>query len=264
MKKNYTEANRKAWNQAIPYHRKVMNKKWDSWFSQPNFIYQKEDELDELNRIGYKDKSIAHLSCNNGIELMSLKRNGAGRCVGFDICDEAIKDAIDRAEKFDIDCEFVRTDVLEIEKQWYDKFDLIYITVGALVWIPDLKLYFKKAVNLLKNGGSIFIYEHHPIGDMFPYDDEKEDFDKVKYPYFSDEIWEETDGIDYYGGEVYDSAKSYEFSYTIADLINYLAQSGMIISSFHEYTKDIALGHQELEKMDKKIPLSFILTAKKR
>ncbi len=127
--KKYTEANRKAWNQVMPYHKKVMDEKWDALFTNPDFIFQKDQELDELNMIGIKGKRITHLSCNNGIELMSLKRMGASHCVGFDISDNAIKEAKGRARKFNINCEFERTDVLEISEKFYGKFDLVYITV---------------------------------------------------------------------------------------------------------------------------------------
>jgi len=270
MKSNkyYTEANRKAWNEATPKHRVAMDEKWDKMFSAPEFIYQKNEELDELNKLEYKGKRIAHLSCNNGIELLSLKKNGAERCMGFDISDEAIKDANQRAKKFHIDCEFVRSDVLEIDPKFNDSFDLVYVTVGALVWIPDLAAYFQKAADLLVVGGKIFIYEHHPIGEMFPYDDEfqgeSEELTKLKYPYFTDEIWEDKTGIDYYGGTVYDSSTSYEFSYTISDMINKLISCGFAITRFNEYSRDIALGHQKLNKMGKSVPLSYIMIGEKR
>ncbi|MBT3756289.1 MAG: class I SAM-dependent methyltransferase [Candidatus Cloacimonetes bacterium] len=142
--KKYTEANRKAWNQVMPYHKKAMDKKWDTMYAYPNFVYQKNPELGELEKIGFKGKNIAHLSCNNGIELMSLKRLGANYCVGFDISDNAIDEAKKRAAKFKIDCEFIRTDVLEISEKFHGKFNLVYITIGALSWIPDKKNILKK------------------------------------------------------------------------------------------------------------------------
>jgi len=266
--KKYTEANRKAWNEAMPKHKKVMDEKWDNMFSTGNedFIFQKDEELFELNKIGFKGKRIAHLSCNNGIELLSLKKNGAGKCVGFDISDNAILEANKRAERFDINCEFIRTDVFEIPEKYYDSFDIVYVTVGALAWIPNLDNYFKMASNLLAEDGNLFIYEHHPFAGVFPYDGEVEGDEilKIKYPYFNDEIWQESTGIDYYGGTVYDSPTSYEFSYTIGELINSLIKNGIMIERFNEYEKDIALGHQELEKKDLKLPLCYILIGEKR
>jgi len=262
--KKYTEANRKAWNEAMPKHRTAMNEKWDGMFSQKDFVYQKGAELEELKKLKVKGKRIAHLSCNNGIELMSLKRMGADICVGFDISDEAILDARKRADKFKIECEFVRTDVLEIPECYYDCFDIVYITVGALVWIPDLNGYFEKASKLLVKGGKIFIYEHHPFASVFPYDGESDDPLKAKYNYFSNEIGSYNDGIDYYGGTVYDSSTSYEFSYTLSDLLGFLIDTGLEIKKFNEYLFDIALGNKELEDSELKLPLSYILIGEKK
>ena len=261
--KNYTDANRLAWNQVMPYHKKAMDEKWDAMFAVPNFIFQKDQELDELNKIGIKGKRVAHFSCNNGIELMSLKRMGASCCVGFDISDNAIDEAIQRSERFSIDCKFVRTDVLEIKEEYYGKFDLVYVTVGALVWIPDRRKYFENAANLLVKGGQLFIYEHHPFGNMLPYDDEFDGELKIIHKYFDKEVWEEFGGIDYYGWEGYESSPSYEFPYTVSELLNMIADCGFCLQKFNEYENDIALGRSYMEKQEIKFPLSYILIAKK-
>ncbi len=261
--KKYTEANRKAWNQAMPKHRKVMDNKWDKMFSNPDFIFQKNEELEELNKIGIKGKNIAHLSCNNGVELMSLKRMGAAKCVGFDISDEAIKDAMKRAKKFEIDCEFVRTDVFDIPEKYNDKFDLVYITVGALAWIPDLNGYFRKASQLLTQNGILFIYEIHPFNNVLPYDNEFDGEVKIIHNYFDNEIYVGKDGIDYYGLTKYDSASAYEFSHTVSDLINGIISSGFQLKLFNEYERDYGVIYEYLQKSDLKLPLSYILVAKK-
>ena len=261
--KKYTESNREAWNQAMHYHKIVMDKKWDENLSDENYIFQKDPELAELYQIGITGKDIAHLSCNNGIELMSLKRLGANKCFGFDISDVAIEDAVKRAEKFSLDCKFIQSDVLEISSEHFGNFDLVYITVGALAWIPDKQKYFDIAYKLLRPHGSIFIYEHHPFGDVFPYDDEYEGVLEAKHKYFNTEIYSDTLGIDYYGGISYDSAPTYEFTYTISDLINILADLGFSIKKFNEYPTDIALCRTYLKPEEGKLPLSYILVADK-
>jgi SAM-dependent methyltransferase len=261
--KKFTEANRLAWNQAMPYHKKAMDEKWDKMYSDPNFIFQKDQELDELSILGIKGKNIAHLSCNIGIELMSLKRLGASHCVGFDISDNAIEEAKKRADKFNINCEFIRTDVLEISEEFHGKFDLVYITVGALVWIPDRKKCFEKAASLLVDGEQIFIYEHHPFGRVFPFDDEFEGELKVIHNYYDKEIWEEFGGIDYYGGVSYNSSPSYEFPYTLGGLLTTLAECGFCLKKLKEYPQDIAMCRDYMKDQQIKLPLSFILVAEK-
>ncbi|MDZ4183320.1 MAG: hypothetical protein U1B83_10645, partial [Candidatus Cloacimonadaceae bacterium] len=70
----YTEANRQAWNSAMPYHRAKMDQRWDELFADGEYIFQTEPELSMLKNFGIKDRNIAQLCCNNGLELMSLKR----------------------------------------------------------------------------------------------------------------------------------------------------------------------------------------------
>ena len=91
--KQYTQANRAAWNEAMPRHREANGSKWDDAFSRPGFVAMTGVELEMLGSTGVSNKKIAHVCCNNGVELMSLKNMGAARCVGFDICDAAIEEA---------------------------------------------------------------------------------------------------------------------------------------------------------------------------
>jgi len=260
--KNYCEANREAWNAAIPQHKKAMDEKWDAMYKDPDFIFQKDVELAELKKIGIKGKRVAHLSCNNGIELMSLKRMGASDCVGFDISDAAIEEARIRTGRFNIDCEFVRINVLEIPEKFNNSFDLVYVTVGALVWIPDLAVYFRKVADLLIKGGQLFIYEHHPFASIFTFDETKDPLTVADH-YFKDGVEEWNDGLDYYAGSEYESPPTYEFPYTVSKLINSILRNGLKLQVFNEYNKDIAVCFKRLEESELKLPLSYILTAVK-
>jgi SAM-dependent methyltransferase len=259
-KTDYCQLNRKAWNAAIPQHKKAMDEKWDTMYSDPHFIFQKGVELEELRKIGIKGKRIAHFSCNNGIELMSLKRMGASRCVGFDICDAAVDEALMRSGKFNIECEFIRTNVLDIPENYNNSFDLVYVTVGALVWIPDLTAYIKKAADLLVKGGYLFIYEHHPYASIFTFDEEKDPLTVVDH-YFKEGVEEWTDGLDYYAGSEYKSPPTYEFPYTISKLLNAVASNNMNLKVFNEFENDIAICFKRLEEAEIRLPLSYILIA---
>jgi len=83
--KKYTESNKAAWNEVMPLHQKAAKERWDNYFMQPGFVCLDENERGHLTRIGIKGKSVAHLCCNNGIELLSIKNLGAGDCFGFDL-----------------------------------------------------------------------------------------------------------------------------------------------------------------------------------
>ena len=259
----FTEANRRAWNCALPYHRKAKDEEWDRLFEDKNFIYQEDPELSTLLDLGVKDKAIVHLCCNNGIELMSLKRLGAGRCVGFDICDEAIKDACRRSKQFNIPVEFFRYSVYDIPQEFSANFDLVYITIGALTWLPDLKRFFAVVRRLLKKGGMVFIYEQHPFMQVLPWEVEGEQTQPVIVNnYFHEDFLVSQEGLDYYGNASYQGPDTYEFVHTMSDILNTIIENGMDITGFHEYEHDISNGLGWIKKSGLRLPLCYILTAK--
>ncbi len=114
----------------------------------------------------------------------------------------------------------------------------------------------------MKNG-QIFIYEHHPFGNVLPYDGEFDSDLKVVHNYFDTNVLEEIGGLDYYGEEEYISSPSYEFPYTVSELLNLIADNGFCLQKFNEYENDIAKCRSYMEKLEMKFPLSFILTARK-
>lgn len=248
----------------MPHHQKANGSKWDDAFSKPGFIAITGVELEQLKSLSVSGKNVAHLCCNNGVELMSLKNMGAGRCVGFDISDAAIEEASARASKFAISCEFTQSDVYDIPEQYNDAFDIVYVSIGCFGWLPDLKQFSRKAASLLGDCGVIFIHEQHPFTEMLPTDD-IEDADPLKIiePYFRPEPYEESDGIDYVGNTTYESKTNYWFVWTLSDIFMGLIESGMRIAHFSEYPADISTIHRRNQEAGVKIPLSYILIAER-
>ncbi len=160
----------------------------------------------------------------------------------------------------------MRTDVYDIGDEYYNKFDLVFITIGALAWMPDLEKYFKIVSKMIKPGGNLVIYESHPFTYMFA-DEDEEDFDpnlpeKIVYDYFRTEPWICDDGIDYIGGSSYKSKVNYCHSYNISTLLNSIIKSGVRIAEFNEYKHNISSEYSLLEK-NKNIPFSYILVGER-
>ena len=263
--KKYTDANREAWNEAILVHQKARLKKkidYKKAFAQKGYSTLDKYELAKLKEIGLKGKRVAQLCCNNGRETLSLINMGAQSGVGFDISDEAIKEARKLAEISGLDCEFVRTDVYDIGEEYYDSFDLVYITIGAMAWLPDLNKFFGVVSKLLKKNGNLMIYEHHPFCYMLAMEGDDE-FDpnnplKIVHSYFRTEPWVGDDGIDYIGGTKYKAKTSYDFTNTLMNIINSVASNGIRIQEYSECGHDIS-NEFELQEKEQLIPLCFIL-----
>lgn len=262
--KKYTAANREAWNEALPKHQAANGDKWDKAFSTSGFSVINEPELSLINDLEITGQSIAHFCCNNGVELMSFKNMGAGRCVGFDISDAAIQEAQNRADKFDIDCEFIQTDIYEIPDSYRNSFDIVYISIGCLGWMPGIKRFFGKVAELLNESGQLFIYESHPFSEMLPADDvEHEDPMRIIEPYFKKDPYVDNDGIDYVGKTTYSSKTMYWFVWTLSDILMGIIDNGMKVRHFSEYPDDISTLHGRNQDTGPAVPLSYILIAEK-
>jgi len=211
-------------------------------------------------------KRVAQLSCNNGRETLSMLNLGAASAVGFDISDEAINEARELAAVSGLNCEFIRTDVYDIGHEFDRSFELIYISIGALGWLPDLDGFLGIVSRLLKSAGVVVFYEAHPFVEMLACENEK-DYDpsnpmKIVYSYFKDDPWIDDTGIDYIGKSTYKSKLCYNFPYKISDLINGLIKNGISISEFTEYPHSIDDVRVLLEK-EGKLPLCYILVGRK-
>ena len=228
---------------------------------QPDFVCMEDVELDLLGQIGIKGKAVAHLCCNNGIELLSLKNLGANECIGFDISDLAIQEAQERAERCQIDCQYVRSDVYEIGPEYEDRFDVVYISSGGLGWLPDLTLFFARAAAMLGENGQVFIHEIHPFSEMLPFDDTEDvDILRIVEPYFKTEPYIDYGGLDYVGGTEYTSTKpQYWFVHKLSDILMALIENQ--ISQFrksHPVTQEASHTQSGWGKVvPEKFPLAF-------
>jgi len=264
--KKITEANRTAWNATMPHHRQGCIIDYKAEFANPGYSTLDETITPILQKLSLDGKDVAQLGCNNGRETLSLVNLGAASAVGFDISDEAIKDADELRDIAKLKCRFIRTDVYDIGDEFTSQFDLVYISIGVLSWLPDLSRFFTVVARLLKPGGELVMYEQHPIMYLFPCEGEKEfdpdnPFEPV-FSYFRKEPWVETEGIDYVGGTTYQSPPSYSYTQTLADIINGVISSGIELSALHEYPHDISDIWSYLGE-GSKFPLSYVLMARK-
>lgn len=260
--KDYTQANKIAWNEVAPIHAETNFAQQKKDFQKSGFSCLDATETKILQEINIENKSVAQLCCNNGRELLSIKNLGADHCVGFDISENFIEQAKQLAQTGNIDCEFVCTDVYDIDHKYDKKFDLVYITIGALCWLPDLEKFFEIVARILKPNGTIFIYDMHPILGMFLEHDQNNP-PVLKSSYFRTQPFIDNEGLDYYNNEKYKSAPMYWFHYKLSDVMNACFKQNFVVTDFQEYEHDIAEIFKHYEKIDAKLPLCYTLVARK-
>lgn len=264
--KQITEANRKAWNHATEKHQAARKGDLKLKFAQPGYSCLDKIETAKLKEIGLEGKTVAQLGCNNGREIISVVNLGAQAGVGFDISDAATKEAEELASIANANCRFVRTDVYEIGEEWHGRFDIVYITIGALSWLPDLNRFFVVVRDLLKPGGHLLIYEQHPflyvIGTKDDPEFEPDNPLKAVFSYFRTEPWAEDGGIDYIGGTRYESSPCYSYTQKLSDILNPIVGNGMRLVELQEYGHDISNVWAHVEEFGV-LPMCYLLVARR-
>ena len=168
---------------------------------------------------------------------------------------------------------YIESNVLEIHNLIQKKYDIVYTSKGILCWISDIDKWANEISFLLKKGGIFYIMESHPILNIF--DDEIVGDLKVINSYFhtKNPIEYNDDHPDYSNKDYIPVNKTYEWHWTMSDIVNALIRNGMKIVFIHEYEKifykafDGMVQDNEgwwiMEKYKGKVPFVFTLKAEK-
>ena len=264
---NYIETNKAAWEEA--FNNRKLNWGDENYIKikNGNFEFFYSDMKNEILNMDFHGKAIAQFCCNNGRELLSLiSDSGADYGIGFDIAENILGQARETAEKAGIkNCEFVNCNLLEIPESYYNKFDFIFFTIGAICWFRDLNVLFEKVGKCLKNDGTVMINDGHPFANMLAFPGEEEfnsnNPNQFAYSYFRKEPWIGNSGMGYMSGE-YKSKTFIDFSHTMSDIINGLSLNGIKTLKLNEYEYEIGNIGSDIYN-GKGIPLSYILIAEK-
>jgi SAM-dependent methyltransferase len=268
MEANQAEAaNKKHWDEVAPVHLKSYGIEG---------LFRGESRIDEIQRAEFypvKGRDLIHLQCHIGTDTLSLALDGA-RVTGVDFSPASLAIARDLAAAMKIEAEFIESNVLDLKGIIAKQFDIVYTSRGVLCWISDIKKWAETIASLLKPGGIFYIFEFHPFIPMF--DDTVSGDLKIKFPYFhqSEPIHWTDDHPDYADASYVPKNKTYEWSWSLSDIVNALIGNGLAIELLneHDVTFSPSLpdmtadrdGWWRLEKYGNKLPLSFSIRARKK
>ena len=262
---DYILSNKEAWEEAF-------ENRYDGWgedipdrIKNEKFPFFQPEMVEVFNKYDLKDKTVAQFCSNNGRELLSLVKNsGAKEGFGFDIAENQTDFANKKAEELGINCRFIPINILDIDDKYYNRFDLIVVTVGAISWFKNLDDFFCIVSKCLLINGILIINEMHPVTNMLGAPEEA-DFDKsdpakLINSYFKKE-WIENSGIYYLTKKRYESKTFISYTHPFTKIINAICKSGLKIIGLDEFDNDISDLFTYLD--NKEIPLSFILEVQK-
>jgi SAM-dependent methyltransferase len=256
--KDVHEQNRKSWNEATKAHNSHKGDQAAFYRAGHGKLYPEETEL--LGDI--RGLSVVHLQCNSGQDTLSMALLGAN-VLGVDISDEAIRFAKQLSADSGVPARFVRSDVYDwleaASAPGGERFDVVFCSYGAIVWLSDLATWARGIAAVLEPGGRFIVVEFHPVIGMY---DEDEAMTR-RFDYFGGGQPMEWGGVGDYiavtyggaraghetgtGGEMVTAyqpgivnfrnpEKVYEFSWATSDVITALLDAGLGLQSFREYS----------------------------
>ena len=258
--RDFTSANRVAWNESESEHREARFAMLCEKFADPEYLYLSDLGIAMFRQLNIAGKSVVQLACNNGRETISLRRLGAARAVGFDISRAFIEQGHELAAIAGVECELVDSDVYDIPFSYDGQFDIAFVSVGALMLMPDLKPFMAVARRLLAEGGRIFLYERHPMLDMFDWND-PDDPPKLTSSYFDTAPRKHEEFCNYWTKSTYTCAPMYTFHHKLSDVVSALLGNGFVIEHFEEYAHDVSEMYIRFESLNIKPPLCYTLVA---
>ena len=155
----YFDTNRKNWDDraAIHFKDEAGGYRIEAFLAGADNLHDIEDR--EIGDV--RGKRIAHLQCHIGIDTLCLARRGAS-CVGLDFSPVSLEAARDLQKQTGLDASFVEGNVYDAHQLIEGHFDMVYVTWGAIGWLPDIARWARVVSSLLKPGGTLYLLEGHP------------------------------------------------------------------------------------------------------
>ena len=261
----YIEGNKAAWEEAFENRDASWGADITERVQKENYPFFYEEMRSVLEKLNTKDATIGQFCCNNGRELLSLVKSGkAKKGIGFDIAENQVAFANEKAKELNLPCVFEAANVYDIDDRYKEQFDIVIITIGALCWFDDLNRFFAIVAKCMKPGAVIVIHEQHPCTNMLATEGE-ELYDpdhklECHYNYFEHE-WTGNEGMYYITKKRYHSKTFTDYTHSMSEIMSGMCSNGIVITGLQEFDYDISGGWESADHSG--YPLSMIIQGKK-
>ncbi|MCW3473447.1 class I SAM-dependent methyltransferase [Limobrevibacterium gyesilva] len=185
-------------------------------------------------------KRVLHLQCHFGADTLTLAQRGA-EVVGLDFSPRAIAVARELAAELGLAgrARFVEANVYDAPAAIPEPqgFDLVFVTWGALCWLPDVARWAQVVAWFVKPGGALYLAEGHPaalvLDDETPCGDGRPGF---YVPYFLGEALILDQGCDYANPHVsLRNTRQHQFMHPLGEVVTGLLRAGLALEFLHEH-----------------------------
>lgn len=187
-------------------------------------------EIEEVGNV--RGKSLLHLQCHFGMDTLSWARRGA-KATGVDFSDEAIKAAQKLILETGIKAEFICSDIFALPEVLDRRYDIVFTSYGVLGWLPDLDRWAEIVAHFLKPGGFFYIAEFHPL--FFTLGEQPDADLRIVTSYFGQSNPYRYDNGTDYASDFNHNLTSYEWQFTVGNVVTALAKAGLRIQYLHEF-----------------------------
>ncbi len=265
----FTEANRRHWDELLPVH--IASDFYDVASFKAGRTTLGALELEELDDV--RGKTLLHLQCHFGLDTLSWAREGA-IVTGVDFSEPAIVAARALAHETGIDARFIVSDLYELPDKLDERFEIVFTSKGVLFWLPDLSPWASVIAQVLRAGGTFYMFEFHPVLGIFDKPDGVTDL-FIRYPYFVPPapLVFDDDGSYADRSATLVHRRTYTWPHPVSDVITSLIAAGLRIDWFHEFPFTVehffpfmeeTEGHTfRLTKHDGCVPLMYSVKATK-
>jgi SAM-dependent methyltransferase len=235
---DWLRLNRANWNERVPIH---LNASGPHYNLEP--LRRGQQRLDTIAAeiLGpVAGLRVLHLQCHFGYDSLVIAQQGA-TVTGLDFSEPAITAANSLANQLALTdrTRFVEANVYDAAAAIGEPgtFDRVFVSWGALCWLPDVAAWARVVASFLKPGGYLALADAHPAAYVF--DDRTATPDGRPgwfMPYLAREPMQDERDDDYADPDArLQNTQTVEFLHPLADVIMGLIDAGLRIDQFHEH-----------------------------
>ena len=210
------DSNRRYWDGAAESWEKLSDECgfWRRCVTEPDLAFA-GGALELIREVGgdLSGKDVCVVGSGDNLAAFALAGMGAN-VTSTDISGRQLEIASERAAQLALPITLVQADAADLAPVGDAEFDLVCSTNGFFVWIADLRAVFGEVCRILRPGGHYVFYDVHPF--QRPWRDQTR-------PIAVEKSYRETGPF-----ESRDDG-TFEFHWTLADILNPLAASGLIL-----------------------------------
>jgi SAM-dependent methyltransferase len=182
---------------------------------------------------GVTDKDVLYLQSHLGADGVVMARAGA-RVTCADFSATALARAQELASRVGVTIETVETDSRALPESLHGRFDLVYVTVGAICWIDDLALWMRQVSLALRPGGRLAMVEIHPLYQMV-FETAPELV--IDFPYGGGAAESFTDTGSYAAPDADFVTTTTNYAHSIGDIVTGAVRAGLRIDLLEEHVE---------------------------